>query len=96
MRIRPLYDRVVVRRVEAETTSKGGIVIPGSAAEKPSQGEVIAVGTGTILDNGDTRALAVTVGDRILFGKYSGSEFKLDGEEVLVMQESDILAVIED
>ena len=96
MRIRPLYDRVVVRRVEAETTSKGGIVIPGSAAEKPSQGEVIAVGTGTILDNGDTRALAVTVGDRILFGKYSGSEFKLDGEEVLVMQESDILALIED
>ena len=96
MSIRPLYDRVVVRRLNAETTTRGGIVIPGSAAEKPSQGEIMAVGTGAILDNGDTRALAVKVGDRVLFSKYAGTELKVDGEDVLVMNESDILAVIDD
>ncbi|MFC6672997.1 co-chaperone GroES [Marinobacterium aestuariivivens] len=95
MSIRPLHDRLVVRRLEAETTSKGGILIPDNAKEKPSQGEVIAVGDGTVLDNGELRPLAVKPGDRVLFGKYSGSELKLDGETLLVMRESDVLAVIE-
>lgn len=95
MTIRPLNDRVVVRRIEAETKTAGGILIPDSATEKPSQGEVIAVGPGTTLDNGQVRPVPVKVGDRILFGKYSGSEIKLDGEELLVVKESEILAVIE-
>lgn len=95
MSIRPLHDRLVVKRLAAETTTKGGIVIPDSSAEKPSQGEVIAIGEGVLLDNGERRALAVKVGDRVLFGKYAGSEVKLDGETLLVMRESDVLAVIE-
>jgi len=95
MKIRPLHDRVVVRRKEEETTTPGGIVLPGSAAEKPVQGEVIAVGKGKILDSGDVRALDVKVGDTVLFGKYSGTEVKLSGEDVLVMREEDIMGVIE-
>ncbi len=95
MNIRPLHDRVVVRRMEEERTTAGGIVIPDSAAEKPIQGEVIAVGNGKILDNGEKRPLDVKVGDRILFGKYSGTEVKLDGNEYLVMREEDIMGVIE-
>ena len=95
MKIRPLHDRVVVRRMEEERTSAGGIVIPDSATEKPIQGEVIAVGNGKILDSGETRPLDVKVGDRVLFGKYSGTEVKLDGEDYLVMREEDIMGVIE-
>jgi len=95
MSIRPLHDRLVVKRLAAETTTKGGIVIPDSSAEKPSQGEVIAVGAGAVLENGERRELDVKVGDRVLFAKYSGSEVKLDGETLLVMRESDVLAVIE-
>jgi chaperonin GroES len=95
MKIRPLHDRVVVRRMEEERKSPGGIVIPDSAAEKPIQGEVIAVGKGKILDNGDVRALDVNVGDRVLFGKYSGTEVKVAGEDVVVMREEDIMGVIE-
>ena len=95
MNIRPLHDRVVIRRMEEERTSAGGIVIPDSATEKPIRGEVIAVGNGKILDSGDTRALDVKVGDKVLFGKYSGTEVKIDGEDFLVMREEDILGVIE-
>lgn len=95
MAIRPLYDRVVVRRIESDTRTSGGIVIPDSAAEKPDQAEVIAVGPGALLDNGQLRPLPVRVGDRILLGKYAGSEIRLDGEDLLVVRESDILAVIE-
>ncbi len=95
MTIRPLHDRVVVRPVEAETKTTGGIVIPDSAAEKSGQGEVIAVGGGTVLDNGEVRPLTVKVGDRVLYGKYSGSEVKVAGETLLVIKESEILAVIE-
>jgi chaperonin GroES len=95
MNIRPLHDRVVVRRMEEERTSAGGIVIPDSATEKPIQGEVIAVGNGKLMDSGDTRSLDVKVGDRVLFGKYSGTEVKLDGDEFLVMREDDIMGVIE-
>ena len=95
MNIRPLHDRVVVRRMEEERTSSGGIVIPDSAAEKPIQGEVIAVGNGKLLDNGDVRPLDVKAGDRVLFGKYSGNEVKVSGEEVVVMREDDIMGVIE-
>ena len=95
MNIRPLHDRVVVRRMAEERTSPGGIVIPDSAAEKPIQGEILAVGNGKVLDNGDRRPLDVKVGDRILFGKYSGTEVKVSGEEVLVMREEDIMGVIE-
>jgi len=95
MNIRPLHDRVVVRRIEEERTSAGGIVIPDSAAEKPMRGEVLAVGRGKILKNGDVRPLGVKVGDRVLFGKYSGTELKLSGEEVVVMREGDIMGVIE-
>jgi len=95
MKIRPLHDRVVVRRMEEERTTAGGIVIPDSATEKPIQGEVIAVGNGKTLDNGQHRALDVKVGDRVLFGKYSGTEVKLDGEDYLVMREEDIMGVIE-
>ena len=95
MNVRPLHDRVVVRRMEEERTSAGGIVIPDSATETPIQGEVIAVGRGKILENGDIRPLDVKVGDRILFGKYSGTEVKLDGKDLLVMREDDIMGVIE-
>jgi chaperonin GroES len=95
MNIRPLHDRVVVRRKEEETTTPGGIVLPGSAAEKPVQGEVIAIGKGKILESGDIRPLDVQVGDTVLFGKYSGTEVKINGEEVLVMREEDIMGVIE-
>lgn len=93
--IRPLYDRVVIRRVEEETTSAGGIVLPGSATEKPSQGEIIAAGPGKALENGETRAMSVKVGDTVYFGKFSGSEVKVDEETLLVMREDDIIAVIE-
>ncbi|RMG38985.1 MAG: co-chaperone GroES [Gammaproteobacteria bacterium] len=95
MNIRPLHDRVVIRRKEEETTTPGGIVLPDSAAEKPIQGEVVAVGNGKLLENGDVRPLDVKVGDTVLFGKYSGTEVKLGDEEVLVMREEDILGVIE-
>lgn len=93
--IRPLHDRVVIRRVEEETKTAGGILLPGSAAEKPSQGEVLAVGNGQINENGDVRALDIKVGDKVLFGQYAGSTVKVDGEELLIMKESDIFAVIE-
>lgn len=96
MNIRPLHDRVIVRRMEEETMSAGGIVIPDNAAEKPVRGEIIATGKGKITDSGDVRALDVNVGDKILFGKYAGTEIKVDGEELLVMREDDIVAVIED
>ncbi|HHM05854.1 MAG TPA: co-chaperone GroES [Gammaproteobacteria bacterium] len=95
MNIRPLHDRVVVRRLEEERTTAGGIVIPDTATEKPSKGEVIAVGNGKILDNGEQRALDVKVGDKVLFGKYAGTEVKVEGEDLLVMREDDIMAVIE-
>ncbi len=95
MKIRPLHDRVVIRRSEEEATSAGGILLPGSATEKPNQGEIVAVGTGRILDNGDVRALAVKEGDKVLFGGYGSSTVKVDGEELLVMSESDILAIVE-
>jgi len=93
--IRPLYDRVVVRRLDAETTTKTGIIIPGSATEKPNQGEVVAVGNGAQTDKGDLRPLAVKTGDRILFRKHSGTELKVEDEELLVMNESDILAIVD-
>lgn len=95
MKIRPLHDRVVVRRKEDERTTAGGIVIPDSAAEKPMRGEVVAIGSGKILDNGDLRALAVKIGDVVLFGKYSGTEVKIGTEELVVMREDDIMGVIE-
>ena len=95
MNIRPLHDRVIVKRVEQETTSAGGIVIPDSAAEKPSRGKVVAVGNGKRLDNGETRGLDVKVGDEVLFGKYSGNEVKVDGEDLIVMREDEIMAVFE-
>ncbi len=96
MKLRPLHDRVVVRRSEEEKKTAGGIVLPGSAAEKPNQGEVLAVGPGKVLDNGEVRALSVKVGDKVVFGPYSGSNtVKVDGEDLLVMSENEILAVIE-
>lgn len=95
MNIRPLHDRVVLRRLEEERTTAGGIVIPDTAAEKPVRGEVVAVGKGKILENGEVRALDVKVGDKVLFGKYSGTEIKVDGKELLVMREDEIVAVIE-
>ncbi|MEE8321140.1 MAG: co-chaperone GroES [Gammaproteobacteria bacterium] len=95
MKIRPLHDRVIIKRLEEEKTSPGGIVIPDSAAEKPIQGEVIAVGNGKLMDNGEVRALDLKKGDRVLFGKYSGTEVKIDGDEYLVMKEDDIMGVIE-
>jgi chaperonin GroES len=96
MNIRPLHDRVVVRRMEEERTSAGGIVIPDSATEKPAQGEILAVGKGKILENGEVRPLDVKVGDKVLFSKYGGTDVKVDGEDLLVMREDDITAVIED
>ena len=95
MNLRPLHDRVIVKRMEEERMSAGGIVIPDSAKEKPIRGEVLAVGNGKILENGEKRALDINVGDKILFGKYSGTEVKVEGEELLVMREEDIMAVIE-
>lgn len=95
VKIRPLHDRVVIRRLDEERTSPGGIVIPDSAAEKPSRGEVVAVGLGKALDNGDIRALDVKKGDKVLFGKYAGTEVKIEGETYLVMKEEDIFGVIE-
>jgi len=95
MNIRPLHDRIIVKRMEEERMSAGGIVIPDSAAEKPIKGEVTAVGNGKLLENGDVRPLDVKAGDIVLFGKYSGTEVKIDGEELLVMKEDEVMAVIE-
>lgn len=96
MKIRPLHDRVVVRRKEEEEKTAGGILLPGSAKEKPNQGEVIAVGNGRVLDSGDVRALDVKVGDVVVFGKYAGSDtIEVDGEELVILNESDIKAIIE-
>ena len=95
MKIRPLQDRVIVKRLDPETKSAGGIVIPDSAAEKPQRGKVIAVGKGKILDDGNVRALDVKVGDNILFGKYSGTEVKVEGDELVVIKEEDVIAVFE-
>jgi len=95
MSLRPLHDRVIIKRMEEERTSPGGIVIPDSAAEKPSKGEVIAAGNGKRTDRGEVIAMDVKVGDKVLFGKYSGTEVKVDGEDLLVMREEDIMAVIE-
>ncbi len=95
MNIRPLHDRVIVRRMEEETTTAGGIVLPGSATEKPDKGEVLAAGKGKILENGDVRPMDLKVGDKVLFGKYSGTAVKVDGEELLVMREEDVMGVIE-
>ena len=96
MKIRPLQDRVLIRRTEEERQSPGGIVIPDSATEKPIRGEVIAAGKGKVLENGEVRPLELEAGDKVLFGKYSGTEVKVDGEELLVMKEDDVMAVIED
>merc|ERR1712087_181250 len=95
MKIRPLHDRVLVRRAEEETKTAGGIVLPGSAQEKPMQGEIIAAGKGKILTDGSIRPLDVKVGDKVLFGKYSGTEVKLEGEELLMMREEDVMAIVE-
>lgn len=95
MKIRPLRDRVVVRRKEEEQTSAGGIVLPGSAKEKPNQGEVIAVGDGAILENGDVRPVALKVGDIVIFGQYSGNAVKVDGEELVILSESEIYGIVE-
>lgn len=95
MKIRPLHDRVVIKRVEAEEKTASGILLAGSAAEKPDMGEVVAVGTGKLLDSGEIRALALKVGDKVIFGKYSGQTVKLDGNELLVMREEDIMGVVE-
>lgn len=95
MKIKPLHDRILVRRLEEDIKSAGGIIIPDNAKEKPVQGEVVAIGNGKVLDNGQVRAVAVKAGDKILFGKYSGTEIKLDGTEYLVMREDDVMAVLE-
>src|SRR2546423_4707175 len=95
MRFRPLHDRVLVRRVEQDAKTAGGIIIPDTAKEKPQEGEVVAVGAGTCGDDGKLHALDVKAGDRILFGKWSGTEVKVDGEELIIMKESDILGVVE-
>jgi chaperonin GroES len=94
-KIRPLQDRVIVKRVKEEEKTKGGIIIPDTAKEKPIEGEVLAVGNGKVQDDGKLRPLDVKVGDRVLFGKYSGTEVKLDGEEALILREDDIVGVIE-
>ena len=96
MKIRPLHDRVIVKRLEEDKTSPGGILIPDSAAEKPVRGEVLAIGNGKLLENGQVRPLDVKVGDRVLFGKYSGSEVKVDGVDYLVLREDDIVAVLKE
>lgn len=95
MAIRPLHDRVIVKRIDEEQTTKGGIIIPDTAKEKPFEGEIIAVGTGRTLDDGTVRPLGVKAGDRVLFGKYAGTEVKLEGEEHLILREDDIVGVIE-
>ena len=95
MNIRPLHDRVVIRRVEEETKSAGGIVLPGSATEKPSQGEVLAVGPGRVSETGEVRPLGVKAGDKVIFGQYAGSTVKIDGEELLIMGENEIFGVLE-
>jgi chaperonin GroES len=95
MKIRPLHDRVIVKRLEEELKTASGIIIPDNAAEKPDQGEIMAVGTGKVLDDGKVRPLEVKVGDRVLFGKYSGQTVKVDGKELLVMREEDIMGVVE-
>lgn len=95
MNIRPLHDRVLVRRQEEETKTAGGIVLPGSAAEKPSRGEVVAAGKGKVNEKGEVRPMDVKVGDKVIFGQYAGSTVKVDGEELLIMSENEILAVIE-
>ena len=95
MKIRPLRDRVVVRRKEEESLSAGGIVLPGSAKEKPNQGEVVAVGDGAVLDSGEVRPVALKVGDVVIFGQYSGNAVKIDGEELIIMSESEIYGVVE-
>ena len=95
MKIRPLHDRILVKRIEEEAKSKGGIIIPDTAKEKPQEGKVIAVGNGKVNDDGNLRPLDVHKGDRILFGKYSGTEIQLDGEENLIIREDDVLAVLE-
>ena len=95
MTFRPLHDRVLVRRVAADEKTAGGIIIPDTAKEKPQEGEVIAVGSGTLNDKGELRALDVKAGDRILFGKWSGTEVKLNGEELMIMKESDIMGILE-
>jgi len=94
-KVRPLHDRLIVRRLDEEEKSAGGIIIPDAAKEKPVQGEVIAVGKGKILDNGDVRALDVQAGDTVIFSKYAGTEIKIDGEELLMMREDDLLGVVE-
>ena len=94
MKIRPLHDRVVIRRLDEETTTKGGILLPGTATEKPSRGKVIAVGSGKLLDNGEVRPVDVKTNDEVLFGKYAGTEVKIDDEDLVVMREDDIMGVI--
>jgi len=94
MKVRPLHDRLLVRRIEEKETAKGGIIIPDTAKEKPQQGKVLAVGNGKILENGTKIALDVKVGDKILFGKYTGTEIKIDGEDVLILREDEVLAVL--
>jgi chaperonin GroES len=96
MKVKPLYDRILVKRIEEEAKTKGGIIIPDAAKEKPQEGRVVAVGAGKMLETGKTAPLTVKAGDKILFGKYSGSEIKVDGEEHLILREDDILAIIED
>ena len=95
MAIRPLHDRILVKRVKEEETTKGGIIIPDTAKEKPIEAKVVAVGTGRLLDNGEVRSLAVKKGDLVLFGKYGGTEVKIDGEDHLILREDDILGIIE-
>ena len=95
MRVRPLHDRLLVRRLEEKETARGGIIIPDTAREKPMEGQVLAVGSGRVLESGKTLALDVKVGDKILFGKYSGTEIKIDGEEVLMVREDEVLAIVE-
>jgi len=94
MNVRPLHDRLIVRRVDPKETAKGGIIIPDTAKEKPQEGEVLAVGNGKVLENGTTVALDVKVGDKILFGKYTGTDIKIDGKEVLILREDEVLAVL--
>jgi chaperonin GroES len=94
MKVRPLHDRLVVRRIEEKETAKGGIIIPDTAKEKPQEGSVLAVGNGKVLENGTKVAMDVKVGDKILFGKYSGTEIKIDGEDVLILREDEVLAVL--
>ena len=95
MKFRPLQDRILIRRIEEKESKAGGIIIPDTAKEKPQQGEVIAVGTGKILEDGSKRALDIKVGDKILFGKYAGTDIKIEGEELLILREEDVLGIFE-